>query len=120
MSVLTHRGYAARVEFDPEDEAFVGHVAGIRDVVGFHAQDVAALKAAFREAVDDYLATCEASGRSPDKPFSGKVMFRVDPSIHAQAARAAELSGLSLNQWAEEAMRKAAAAALGGPGSRGR
>lgn len=120
MTALTHRGYFARVAFDPQDETLVGHVAGIRDIVGFHAQDVATLKAAFRDAVDDYLAACKAAGRSPDKPFSGKVMFRVDPSTHAQAALAAELSGLSLNQWAEEAMRSAAATVLGGSGSRGR
>lgn len=108
MSVLSYRGYFARVEFDPEDELFVGRLAGIGDIVGFHAGDVTGLKRAFHEAVDDYLSACERLEKSPDKPYSGRVMFRVSPDVHAQAALAAEMSGKSLNQWAEEALRTAA------------
>jgi predicted HicB family RNase H-like nuclease len=36
------------------------------------------------------------------------MMFRVDPAVHRKAAIAAELSGKSLNQWAEEALEEAA------------
>ena len=107
-----YRGFTARVEFDAEDEMFVGHLAGINDVVGFHADKVETLKAAFREAVDDYLATCAKAGKSPEKPFSGRVMFRVAPETHARAALAAQLAGKSLNQWAEEALREAAERSL--------
>lgn len=112
MNVMTYRGYSSRVEFDAEDELFVGHIAGINDIIGFHADTVEGLKSAFREAVDDYLATCAAAGKSPDKPFSGRVMFRIAPDVHARAALAAELSGKSLNQWAEEALREAAESGL--------
>lgn len=109
MNVMTYKGHVARVEFDAEDEIFVGHLAGINDIIGFHAASVAELKAAFHEAVDDYLDLCATTGKNPEKPFSGKVMFRVAPEVHAQAALAAELSGKSLNQWAEEALREASA-----------
>ena len=112
MSVMRHKGYMARVEFDAEDEIFVGHLTGINDVIGFHADTVEGLKAAFHEAVDDYLATCEKLGKSPEKPFSGRVMFRVAPETHARAALAAQLAGKSLNQWAEEALRDAAERSL--------
>lgn len=108
MSVLKYRNYVARVEFDPEDEVFVGHLAGINDIVGFHGDSVDGLKAAFREAVDDYLETCAKLGKKPERPFSGRVMFRVDPEVHASAALAAELAGKSLNQWAEETLSQAA------------
>jgi predicted HicB family RNase H-like nuclease len=108
MNVMTYKGYMARVEFDAEDELFVGHLAGINDLIGFHAENVAALKAAFHEAVDDYLAACRSAGKAPEKPYSGRVMFRVDPEVHARAALAAQLSGKSLNQWAEEALGEAA------------
>ena len=107
MNSMTYRGYAARVEFDPDDRIFVGHLAGIRDVVGFHGTSVDELEAAFHEAVDDYLASCEKLGQSPEKPFSGRVMFRIDPEIHARATLAAQLAGLSLNQWGEQALRRA-------------
>lgn len=36
------------------------------------------------------------------------MMFRVDPEIHAKAARAAALSGKSLNQWAADVLAEAA------------
>jgi predicted HicB family RNase H-like nuclease len=107
---MTYKGYSARIAFDADDEIFFGSLAGVSDVIGFHADTVAGLKQAFHEAVDDYITTCEKLGRSPQKPYSGKMMFRVDPEIHARAAKAAELAGKSLNQWAEEVLDKASAA----------
>lgn len=108
MKAMTYKGYAARVEFDAEDEIFFGHIAGIDDIVGFHADTVVDLKAAFHEAVDDYVATCAKTGKEPQKPYSGNLMLRVDPEVHARAALAAELAGKSLNQWGEEVLAKAA------------
>ena len=108
MNSMSYRGYAARIEFDGDDDIFVGRVAGINDVVGFHANNVESLKAAFHEAVDDYVAACEKLGKPPERPYSGKVMFRIPPEVHARAALAAQLSGLSLNQWAERALKEAA------------
>jgi predicted HicB family RNase H-like nuclease len=102
MSVMTYRDYSARVEYDAEDRLFAGRLAGINDVVGFHGQSVAELEAAFHEAVEDYIATCAKAGKPPEKPYSGKVMFRVDPRVHARAALAAQLRGQSLNQWAAD------------------
>ncbi len=99
-NTLTYSGYSARVEFDAEDRVFVGHIAGIRDIVGFHGASVDELEAAFHEAVDDYLAACEKLGQSPDKPYTGRVMLRLPPEVHARASTAAQLRGLSFNQWA--------------------
>lgn len=107
MNTMSYKGYSARIEFDEEDEIFVGRIAGIADVVGFHAESVAELKAAFHEAVDDYVETCTKIGKEPQKPYSGKVMFRVKPETHRKAAIAAELSGKSLNQWAEDVLEAA-------------
>lgn len=108
MNTMAYKGYSARVEYDDQDELFVGHIAGIDDVVGFHAETVADLKTAFHEAVDDYIETCAKVGKEPLRPYSGKVMFRISPETHRKAALAAELAGVSLNQWAEEVLRKAA------------
>ena len=108
MNVLTYRGYAAAVEFDSEDMILTGRIAGLTDVIGFHAEAPAQLVEAFHEAVDDYLATCAAAGRKPDKAFSGNVMFRVAPELHSRIARAAQLAGKSLNQWGEAVLATAA------------
>ena len=53
--ILSYKGYPARGEFDADDRIFFGRVAGIKDGVGFHADTVNDLIAAFHEAVDDYL-----------------------------------------------------------------
>ena len=107
-NVMTYKGYSARIEYDDEDGIFFGRLAGISDGVGFHADNVEELRTAFREAVDDYIETCAKIGKSAEKPYSGKVMFRIDPEVHARAARAAELAGKSLNEWAGEVLAKAA------------
>ena len=114
MTTMAYRGYAARVEYDADDRLFAGRIAGINDVVGFHGHSVDDLETAFREAVDDYIQTCAKAGKSPDRPYSGRVMFRVDPRTHARAALAAQLRGISLNDWAEEAMSRQAVADLAG------
>lgn len=71
MSTMTYKGYSAHIEFDAEDRLFVGHLAGMRDIVGFHGASVAELEAAFHDAVDDYLAACKKLGQAPNKSFSG-------------------------------------------------
>jgi len=107
-NTMTYKGYSARIEYDDKDGIMAGQIAGIRDGVGFHADSVDGLKEAFHEAVDDYVETCAKIGKQPQKPYSGRVMFRVDPEVHRQAALAAELAGKSLNQWAEEVLNRAA------------
>lgn len=107
MSTMTYKGYAARIEYSDEDGCFIGRIAGIKDVIGFHAESVKELRAAFEEAVDDYLATCEKVSRAPQKPYSGKLMLRVPPEVHAHAAMMAEAHKVSLNQWAAEVLSKA-------------
>ena len=108
MNTMTYRGYTARVEFDDRDNIFVGHLLGIVDVIGFHADNVADLRAAFEDAVEDYLETCAALGKSPEKPASGKLMLRIPPDVHGAALVAAKAAGTSLNQWAAKALASAA------------
>ena len=107
MNIMSYQGYAARIEYSDEDGCFIGHIAGIRDVVGFHGESVSELRQAFEEAVDDYLATCEKLNRTPQRPYSGKVMLRIEPSIHARVAMLAESQGKSLNAWAQEVLLRA-------------
>ncbi len=104
MNTMLYKGYNARIEFDDADRIFVGHLAGIRDIVGFHGSSVDELEAAFHEAVDDYLAHCAKLGLPANKPFSGRMLLRVPPEVHAQASIAAKMAGVSLNQWAAEAL----------------
>ena len=107
MNTMLYKGYAARIEYSEEDGCFVGHVAGIQDVVGFHGEAVDDLRTAFEEAVDDYLETCAKAGKRPQKAYSGNLMLRMPSDVHSAIATAAEVSGVSINQWATEALRAA-------------
>ncbi len=107
-NTMIYKGYSARVEYDDADGIFTGQVAGIRDGIGFHADTVEDLREAFHEAINDYIEVCAKIGKEPQKSYSGQVMFRVSPEVHRKAALAAELSGKSLNQWAEDVLDLAA------------
>jgi predicted HicB family RNase H-like nuclease len=65
MNVMSYKAYSARIEFDAEDEILVGHLTGINDIVGFHADDAAGIRKSFEEAVDSYL---DLAGEYPQKP----------------------------------------------------
>jgi predicted HicB family RNase H-like nuclease len=108
MNKMKYRGYIGRIEYDDEDRIFVGHLAGIKDIVGFHGSTVDELDRAFHESVDNYIAISEETGRAAQKPYSGKLMLRVPPNVHAAVATAAQVNGKSINQWASEILKKAA------------
>jgi len=108
MNMMKYRSYVARIEFDEEDRIFVGHLAGIKDIVGFHGTTVDELESAFHESVDNYIAISEETGRPVQKTYSGKLMLRVSPDAHAAVATSAAAHGKSINQWASEVLDKAA------------
>ena len=108
MKPMRYKGYSARIEYSDEDGCFVGRVAGIRDQLTFHGESVDEVRKAFEEALDFYLETSAERGEMPNKPYSGKLLLRVAPEVHAAVATAAEVSGKSINQWAAERLSEAA------------
>jgi len=104
VNVMNYQGYAARIDYSDEDGLFVGHIAGIKDVVGFHGESVSELRAAFEEAVNDYLETCAKLGRAPQKPYSGNLSLRLAPALHATVAVKAQLAHKSINQWVADVL----------------
>lgn len=100
---MKYKDYSAHIKYSEEDQCLVGHIAGITDIIGFHADTVAELQEAFEEAVEDYLETCEKLNKPAQKPYSGNLRLRIPPDIHVGIARAAEASGKDLNQWVTEA-----------------
>ncbi len=70
MNTMKYRGYFTRIEFDDEDRIFVGHLAGIQDIVGFHGSTVDELETAFHEAVVNYTSISEKTGRPVQKTHS--------------------------------------------------
>lgn len=75
--MMQHKGYYGSVSYDDEDQIFYGKLEFIRGLISYEGRDVASLRAAFEEAVDDYLDLCRKAGREPDKPFKGSFNVRV-------------------------------------------
>ena len=65
---LKHNGYIGSIEASLEDNCLFGKVLFIKALVSYEVKTVAELDAAFREAVEDYLTTCQALGQTPEKP----------------------------------------------------
>ncbi len=79
---------------------------GIRDVITFQGDTIPELLKAFHDSVDDYLAFCNERGESPEKPFSGKFVLRLDPRLHRKLAIAAEARSVSLNDLVKSALKR--------------
>jgi len=68
-------------------------------VIHFEGSNAQELWDSFRGSIDEYLTICAEKGRSPDKPFSGKILVRTEPELHRKAALRAAAEGISLSQW---------------------
>ena len=101
---MKYKGYQGHVNYDDEAKLFHGEVIGLRDVITFQGTSVEELEQAFKDSVDEYLDFCKELGRTPEKPFSGKLMIRLPPEIHERAAFEAKNHGISLNTWIKEAI----------------
>ena len=103
-NLMTYKGYSGTVEFSDADNVLFGTIAGITDMISYEADNVAELRAAFQEAVDDYLQHCTMVGKEPCRPYSGKFTLRIEPALHARLAVQAKAHGKSLNQYAVDVL----------------
>lgn len=111
--MMEYKGYRAAVTFDDAAGVFHGEVVGTRDVIVFEGASAAQLRKEFEFSIDDYLKVCAERGRTPDKPFSGKIPLRIPPEVHRAATAAAKAQGKSLNAWIAETVEEAAGKTLG-------
>ncbi|GGC87237.1 type II toxin-antitoxin system HicB family antitoxin [Halopseudomonas salina] len=102
--VLEHKGFQGSVDFSIEDGIVHGKILHIADMITYDADSVPELVKAFEEAVDDYLETCEAIGKKPDKPFSGTFNVRIGAPLHMAVAKTAAREDKSVNEFVREAL----------------
>lgn len=105
--MLEYKGYRAKIEFDAEDMIFVGEVFGIRDSLNFHGTTIEELNEMFHQSIDNYLEMCAYFSRSPDKEYKGNFNVRIDSELHRKASEDAIKQGITLNQYVENAIKKA-------------
>ena len=102
---MKYKDYTGTVEVDEESKVLYGRVLGLRDMITFEGESFAELEQAFHDSVDVYLDWCAERRESPEKPFSGRFIVRVDPNLHRQLSDAAEAAKQSLNSLVESASR---------------
>jgi predicted HicB family RNase H-like nuclease len=106
MNALSYKGYLGVFDYTPDDEAFHGHVIGLRDVIHFTGKSIADLKTSLAEGVEDYLELCAEDGVPPEKPYSGKIGLRLGPDLHRLVSAVAKAEGKSLNSWIVETIKR--------------
>lgn len=94
-----HKGYVGVVEYDPEIAMFHGQVVDTKSAITFYGASVGELQREMAVSVDTYLEVCQEKGITPDKPYSGKLHFRLGAELHRELAVAAAAEGVSLNEW---------------------
>lgn len=107
--MLTYKDYVGHVEFDDEANLFHGEIVGIRDVITFQGKSVAEIRKAMKDSVEDYFEMCKKHKKEPEKPFSGKLIVRLNSDLHRKVACAALREGKSINKWIAETLDQKAA-----------
>jgi len=67
VNVMHYKGYTGSIAFSKEDTIFHGKIDAIDDLITFEGASDDEIRKAFQEAVDDYLESCKALGREPQK-----------------------------------------------------
>jgi predicted HicB family RNase H-like nuclease len=104
---MTYKGYSTQIDFDDDADVFCGTVVNASILISFRGRTVAELKKSLRNVVDTYMADCRAAGRSPEKPYNGTIIVRVDPAIHRRVAMKAASSKKSMNKYVQSLLEKA-------------
>ena len=105
-NTLKYKGYIGSVGFSEADQVFFGKVEGIDGLINFEGGSVQELTDSFHEAIDDYLAYCEAEGIEPRKSYSGTLNIRIDPQIHSKIAELATEAGVTINAFINLALER--------------
>jgi predicted HicB family RNase H-like nuclease len=108
-TTLEYRGYIALIELDDDGDCFHGRVMNTRDVINFYGRTPAELRAEFATSVDEYIAFCAERGVEPEKPYSGRLLVRLNPEVHRALAVKAARQHKSLSKLIRESLEGAAA-----------
>ena len=104
--MLKYKSYTGHVEFDDEANIFHGEILDTKDIITFQGKTVDSIKTAFRESIDDYLNFCASRGKSPNKPFSGELIVKMNTELHHKIYLKASKSVKNSDDWILETLEK--------------
>jgi predicted HicB family RNase H-like nuclease len=93
-----YKGFIPTLHIDTEEGIIRGKVINTRDTITFYGKTVEEAWSEFEKSVDDYLAFCAEIGVEPEKPYNGKILVRVKPSVHRLLSLRAQEKGQSVNR----------------------
>jgi predicted HicB family RNase H-like nuclease len=102
---MEYKGYTARIHFSKEDACYVGHIAGINDIVVFDGETLEEIRKTFEQDVISYQACCAEAGREPNQPVP-EVMVPVSSALYAKIAQKAEYDGVPVHALMETVLQK--------------
>lgn len=100
--MMEYKGYVGCVTFDDDANIFHGEIVDTHDIITFQGKSVEEIRQAFHDSIDEYLEWCKERNKTPDKPFSGKLVVRIPPALHRSIFLSAKQEGKSLNRWIED------------------
>jgi len=103
-NIIEYKGYIGSINYSPEDKCFYGKLEMIDDLVTFEATTAQELEDNFNDVVNDYLETCKALGREPQKVYKGVFNVRIEPELHKRVYQEALKAGVSLNSFVRNAL----------------
>ena len=105
-NTFEYQGYIGSIEFSEEDKVFFGKVQGIRSLISYEGKTPDELIDDFHNAVDDYLALCEANNEEPEQAYKGSLNVRLGKELHRRVAVYALSNQQSINSFIENAVKE--------------
>jgi predicted HicB family RNase H-like nuclease len=106
--ILKHEGYIAEISYHEGDDLMHGDTINTRSTLHFAGRDLAELKAAFADTIEDYRDWCRERGVEPERPYSGALSLRIPPELHKRIAERAAKAGESINQFIAQRLQEVA------------
>lgn len=103
-STLYHRGYEGSVQYSAEDKMLHGRLLTASDLISYGGLDLAELEINFRDAVDEYLAFCAETGKTPDQPGPSPADIHIRRELQTHAVRFAEQHDRQLDTVVNDAL----------------
>ena len=107
LNTLLINSYQAVISFSPELNLFRGEFVNLNGGADFFSKDVDGLYREGKVSLAIFLEACKKNGVPARKKFSGNFSLRLDADTHEAAVIAAAAQGLSLNNWASNAIKHA-------------
>lgn len=63
MDYYEYRGFRAKIDFDMEDDIYIGEVVDIDDSLNFHGNTEDEAVKMFHRSINNYIKLCEAFGK---------------------------------------------------------